>query len=164
MKDELACRLCGSNTEDIGRKRGEYSQQWYDIRHCQTCHFSFVVNPWTEYEKIYSAEYYSGHGADPLVDYLFELEYPQETIRQYEWAGVLQIITYLTGLAQESQWLDFGCGNGGLVRYGRNHSSCHIVGFEDGWIRKKAIDLKIPISGSEQLTVRSNFERFQRLW
>ena len=98
MKDVLACRLCGSDTEEIGRKRGEYSQQWYDIRHCQTCHFSFVANPWTEYEKIYSAEYYSGHGADPLVDYLFELEHPQETVRQYEWAGVLQIITYLTGL------------------------------------------------------------------
>lgn len=154
MKDVLACRLCSSDTEEVGRKRGVYSQQWYDIRHCQTCHFSFVANPWTEYEKIYSAEYYSGNGADPLVDYLFESEYPQETVRQYEWAGLFQIITYLTGLVQESQWLDFGCGNGGLVRYVSNHSSCHIVGFEDGWIRNKAMALKIPIIDSEQLDSR----------
>jgi SAM-dependent methyltransferase len=151
MKALFACRLCGSETVAVGRKHGEYSQQWYDIRHCHTCHFSFVANPWTEYEKIYTAAYYSGQGADPLVDYLFEIEHPQETVRQYEWAGLLRIITFLTGSAQAPQWLDYGCGNAGLVRYVCNHSTCQIVGFEDGWIREKAIGLKIPIIDRDHL-------------
>jgi SAM-dependent methyltransferase len=40
------------------------------------------------------------------------------------------------------------------VRYVSNHSSCHIVGFEDGWIRNKAIDLKISMIDREQLDSR----------
>lgn len=151
MNEGLACRICGADAEEVGRKRGEYSQAWYDIYHCQMCHFSFVANPWTAYEKIYSSEYYSGNGADPLVDYLFELEHPQKTVRRYEWAGVLQLIKALTNPELGSHWLDFGCGNGGLVRYVRDHSSYHIIGFEDGWIRSKAITMGIPIIDNEQL-------------
>jgi SAM-dependent methyltransferase len=151
MKDVSTCRLCSAPTVEVGRKFGDHSQQWYDIRHCPTCRFSFVVNPYTDYTAIYSAEYYAGRGADPLVDYLFELECPRATIRQYEWAGIVQVIQSLTILGAETQWLDFGCGNGGLVRYVRANSPCAIVGFEEGWIRDQAVAMGIPIIDRGQL-------------
>jgi SAM-dependent methyltransferase len=145
MKDVSTCRLCSAPTVGVGRKFGHYSQQCYDIRHCPTCHFSFVANPWMDYAAIYSAEYYAGRGADPLVDYLFELERPRSTVRQYEWAGIVQVIQFLTVLRPETQWLDFGCGNGGLVRYVHANSPCAIVGFEEGWIRDKAVAMGVPV-------------------
>jgi len=151
MNSTLTCRLCGATTVEVGRKFGTYSRHWYNIRHCPSCRFSYVANPWTEYEKIYAAEYYAGEGADPLVDYLFELEHPQETIRQYEWAGILHIVQSLMRLEPHIQWLDFGCGNGALVRHVRRHGLCDIVGFEEGWIRDKAVATGIPIMDRAQL-------------
>jgi cyclopropane fatty-acyl-phospholipid synthase-like methyltransferase len=103
------------------------------------------------YAAIYSAEYYAGRGVDSLVDYLFELERPRATIRQHEWASILQVIQFLTVLGPGTQWLDFGCGNGGLVRYVRANSPCAIVGFEEGWIRDKAVARGIPIIDRVQL-------------
>lgn len=151
MRAASTCEVCHSPTIEVGRKFGKYSQQWYEIYHCPTCRFSFVANPWVEYEKIYSAEYYSGGGADPLVDYLYELDYPEETIRRYEWEGILRVVKSLTGVGLDTQWLDFGCGNGGLVRYVRENSPCRIIGFEEGWIRNKAAASGIPIIDRVQL-------------
>jgi len=115
------------------------------------CHFSFVENPSLEYNAIYSADYYAGKGADPLVDYEFELEHPLISVRQYEWRGILQVIKSLMVLESQTQWLDFGCGNGGLVRYVREHEPCQIVGFEEGWIREKALAMTIPLLERGQL-------------
>jgi SAM-dependent methyltransferase len=118
-----------------------------------------VANPWTEYDKIYTGDYYAGQGADPLVDYLFELEHPHDTIRQYEWMGILQIIQSLRSLGPESHWLDFGCGNGGLVRYVRSHSPCRIVGFEEGGLRDQVVAAGIPMIDRAQLdTCESMFD------
>jgi SAM-dependent methyltransferase len=141
----LHCRLCNTPTIEIGRKYGNYSQVSYALRHCPICRFSFVANPWLDYEKVYSAEYFSGQGADPLIDFMFELEHPLQTIRQYEWHGILELVKLLTPLGPDTRWLDFGCGNGGLVRYVRERETCQIVGFEDGWIRERAIKMGIPI-------------------
>src|SRR5262249_40504996 len=99
----------------------------------------------------YSAEYYAGRGADRLVDYLFELEYPRRSIRQYEWRGILKVIKSLVVLKPSTQWLDLGCGNGGLVRYVGEYEACRIVGFEGGWIRAKAAALGIPLVDQESL-------------
>jgi len=149
--NDSGCRLCGAATIEVGRKQSDYSQRRYTVRHCPTCRFSYVADPWTDFEKIYSTEYYAGHGADPLVDYLFELEHPNETIRNYEWAGILQVIKSLVDLKPETQWLDYGCGNGGLVRYVRQHTNCQIVGFDEGWIRDKAVMTGIPYLERAQL-------------
>jgi SAM-dependent methyltransferase len=149
--NSINCRLCGADTIEIGHKLSAYSQRQYAIRHCPVCHFSFVADPWTEFEKIYSAEYYAGRGADPLVDYVFELEHPDKTIRTYEWAGILEIVGSLIDLKPNTQWLDFGCGNGGLVRYVREHTASQIVGFDEGWICDKAAKMGIPYLAKAQL-------------
>jgi SAM-dependent methyltransferase len=146
-----ACRLCGASTTGVGSKRSTYSGRCYRMCHCPSCHFSFVADPWTEYEKIYSADYYAGQGADPSIDYLFELEYPKQTIRAYEWSGILQVISSLIDLNPRTRWLDFGCGNGGLVRYVRERAGCRIVGFDEGWIRDRAAAIGIPYLDKAQL-------------
>jgi 2-polyprenyl-3-methyl-5-hydroxy-6-metoxy-1,4-benzoquinol methylase len=155
MKDDVGCRICGAETVEVGSKTGTFHPVPFHLRHCLTCRFSFVSNPWTDYEKIYSAEYYAGKGADPLVDYEFELDHPDQTVRLYEWRGILNVVESLTTVAPETNWLDFGCGNGGLVRYCLAQKKCRIVGFEDGWIRDKAAGLGIPYIGSDRLDAMS---------
>ena len=102
------------------------------LRRCRGCRFAFVEDPWTEYEKIYDAAYYEGRGADPLIDYHYELAEPHRAIRGYEWAGIVQVVAGLAGLDKRTRWLDFGCGNGGLVRHAAEAVGCQIVGFEQG--------------------------------
>jgi SAM-dependent methyltransferase len=145
------CRICQGETAEIGSKEGTFRRERFYFCHCPTCRFSFVANPWTDYSQIYSADYYVGKGADPFVDYLFELEQPDQTVRQYEWRGILKVIQSLTELKPGTAWLDFGCGNGGLVRYCLERKECSIVGFEEGWIKEKAVDLGIPMLNSKEL-------------
>jgi len=153
------CRVCGAATIELGQKQSVYSQRCYAIRHCVTCRFSFVANPWTEFERIYSAEYYAGRGADRSVDYLFELEHPRETVRTYEWAGILEAVESLVQVQPTTRWLDFGCGNGGLVRYVREHANCQIVGFDQGWIRDTAAAAGIPYLDKAELDAhRESFD------
>jgi cyclopropane fatty-acyl-phospholipid synthase-like methyltransferase len=102
------------------------------LRHCPACHFSFVANPWTDYAAIYSEAYYAGKGADPLVDYEFELDFPAVTIRRHEWRGITAAVASLTPLTATTTWLDFGCGNGSLVRYCQTNNLCRAFGFEEG--------------------------------
>jgi SAM-dependent methyltransferase len=151
---EPACPICGAATADAGSKIGRFKPMTFHLRQCPACHFAFITNPWTDYAEIYSAEYYAGRGADPLVDYENELAHPERTIRLHEWRGVLKIIDSLVGVDADTQWLDYGCGNGGLVRYVRAHTRCPIVGFEDGWIRAKAAALGVPYVDEAELVAR----------
>jgi 2-polyprenyl-3-methyl-5-hydroxy-6-metoxy-1,4-benzoquinol methylase len=48
-------------------------------------------------------------------------------------------------------WIDFGCGNGGLVRYLLQHEGVDAAGYEEGAIAARAADLGIPISGRKAL-------------
>jgi hypothetical protein len=105
----------------MGVKTGRYRQIDFQLARCPQCQFAFVVNPWVEFERIYSEEYYQGRGADPTVDYIFELEHPDATVRYFEWRGIAQVIGSLTAIAAGTTWLDYGCGNGGLVRFLRKH-------------------------------------------
>jgi SAM-dependent methyltransferase len=105
----------------------------------------------TDIGAIYSQDYYNGKGADPYVDYVFELEHPEQTIRRYEWRGLLRILRSLTSLNPETTWLDFGCGNGGLVRYAHERGLRQVVGFEEGWITDQARNRDIPILERQQL-------------
>lgn len=121
----------------------------FHLRRCPECGFAFISDPLTDYAAIYSAEYYCRRGVDPLVDYVFELECPGETIRVSEWRGVRQAVDSLVKLHPHTNWLDFGCGNGGLVRF--CHDDCRIVGFETGWICDKSRELGIPVLREDEL-------------
>ena len=147
----ILCRICDAEAKKVGTVMGKLERQGFHVHRCPICSFAFVANPLKDYDKIYSHDYYCGRGADPSVDYLFELEHPEITIRQYEWRGILNIISSLTKVDSETRWLDYGCGNGGLVQYCKKHTKCKIVGFERGWIRQKAASKGIPYLDDKDL-------------
>jgi SAM-dependent methyltransferase len=125
------CAVCASPTAVIGSVRSSFSNRTFDLAHCSTCHYSFVVDPRTDYEALYDEEYYRGKGADPNVDYEEELDDPR-TLRVYEWRAIVDILQHLRGGITDIRWLDFGCGLGGLVRYGRSRG-IEMSGFDDGY-------------------------------
>jgi SAM-dependent methyltransferase len=139
---EFPCKICGASTEKLGSRRGKWKRDVFDVHRCPVCAYAFVSNPWTDYAEIYSEQYYSGAGPDPLLDYVFELERPEETIRLHEWQGIRRAIASLVPLQPSTTWLDFGCGNGGLVRHCMD--ACKIVGFDEGWIRGKSAEFGVP--------------------
>lgn len=145
------CRVCGNDANYIGGKIGKYNVRKFSFYRCGDCAFTFIGDPWTEYAEIYNRAYYRGEGADPLVDYHFELDHPDQTIRLYEWRGILQAVNALHAVTPQTKWIDFGCGNGGLVRYVKQHASCNIQGFEEGWIADTARSLDIPILYEREL-------------
>ena len=111
-----------------------------------------MVDPEADLDAIYTPDYYRGKGADPLVDYLFELEHPARSLRTYEWRGVLKLVDSLVaGGAADARWLDFGCGAGGLIRYARDHGGADLVGFDQGWIVQRARAAGIPILDDDEL-------------
>jgi SAM-dependent methyltransferase len=147
----VPCRICGATSELVGPVHGAYSGRDYELRRCDACHFAFIADPVTDLGRIYDDRYYDGLGADPLVDYRFELSEPGGTIRRYEWRGVTRLVERLLGGLDRVRWLDFGCGNGGLVRYVLEHTGAQACGFEEGSIAQAATGLGIPILSSDGL-------------
>lgn len=147
-----ACQVCGSPTVPVGDRRCDFSGRTYHLRQCQSCWFSFVANPWTDYGRIYTSDYYAGRGADPHVDYTFEFEHPRATVRQYEWRGVLQAVRSLVPVTVATRWLDFGCGHGGLVRALRASGCGGAFGYDTGAMAETARAAGLPILPDEALT------------
>ncbi|MBD3881922.1 class I SAM-dependent methyltransferase [Phormidium tenue FACHB-886] len=153
---DIPCLICRTPAAQVGVKRGKWRSQEYVLYRCPHCSFAFVGNPSTDYDQIYTLEYYKGQGADPLTDYFTELEQPKQTIRRYEWRGITSIVSQLQPLTPDTTWLDFGCGNGGLVRWVQSRQGCNIVGFEEGAIAEVARSQGIPILTAEMLAAQEN--------
>ena len=129
----------------MGVVHGSYSRRDYHLARCRDCRYAFIVDPWLDYAEIYNDRYYAGQGADPLVDYRFELEHPERSIRRYEWAGIARLVADLTGGPQpRRRWLDYGCGNGGLVRHLRSVRAAEAFGFDEGSITADARARGVP--------------------
>jgi SAM-dependent methyltransferase len=125
--------------EDAGVVHGRYSERDYRLARCPACGFGCVADPWLDFAEIYDERYYAGRGADPLVDYHFELDHPERTIRRYEWHGIAAVVTRLGGGPDPARrWLDYGAGNGGLVRYLNDRGAADAAGFDDGSIAAEA--------------------------
>ena len=139
------CPVCGEATREAGARRGNLSERVYALRHCPSCRFSFVVDPPTDLDAIYAEAYYRGEGADPLVDYEWELAHASETIRRYEWRGIASIVASLTPVGPGTRWLDFGSGVGGLVDHCRRVHGVDAIGYEDGWGGRRARERGIPV-------------------
>jgi 2-polyprenyl-3-methyl-5-hydroxy-6-metoxy-1,4-benzoquinol methylase len=146
-----ACKICAAPAMLLGVRQGTFKPQSFEIFRCDNCGFAFVNNPWLDYKEIYSEAYYKGQGADRFVDYLFELHNPTKTVRQYEWRGIVEAVRSCMPLRPDVRWLDFGCGNGGLVRHCLEHLACSVSGYEDGWIRDQALNLGIPLMTRDAL-------------
>jgi SAM-dependent methyltransferase len=141
----VTCKICQGPTDVIGEKIGVTAKRPFVLVRCRSCQFSFVENPWLDYAAIYDQAYYEGRGADPLVDYRTELAEPERTIRKYEWSGIVEVVGHLTKLDASTRWLDFGCGNGGLVRHAKQAVGCAATGFEQGAIAATARAAGLPI-------------------
>lgn len=157
----LKCPVCQGQTIKLGDKRGSYIPEDFTIRECSECTYIFVENPCVDFSQIYNEDYYRAKGADPLTDYVFELENPDKTIRNHELSGVVEAVRSMVGSLQSKSWLDFGCGNGGLVRYlGREVQEAGLVaGFEEGWIADEARRRQINILSAAELdSVKGSFD------
>lgn len=147
-----SCRVCGATAEPLGVVHGRFSDRDYHLARCPTCGYAFIVDPWLDYADIYNDRYYAGEGVDPLVDYRFELEHPDRSIRHYEWEGIATLIADLAGGPNPSRrWLDYGCGNGGLVRHLRGRGAAEAFGFDEGSIVSDARALGIPMLDADDL-------------
>jgi SAM-dependent methyltransferase len=62
-------------------------------------------------------------------------------------------------LDENTRWMDFGCGNGSLVRHVRHSVGCPVVGFEDGAVAADVRRAGIPlVDGSDLDTVAGSFD------
>jgi SAM-dependent methyltransferase len=143
MKIDKPCPCCESTKlEFIGTKNSILQadilikyRYWY----CEECNYRFQGNPNTQFSELYGAQYYKGAGADDLIDYEFELKFPTETIRTYEFMGVLNAVeSLLSPHAEKVQkeslvWLDYGCGKGAFVNWLNTWSKHVASGFDIGF-------------------------------
>jgi SAM-dependent methyltransferase len=147
------CPVCGAAASSVGVRRSRLDGREFALLRCSACAFVFVHEPRTDFESLYDERYYSGRGADPHVDYDAEMADP-DTVRTYEWHGITRLVESEVMLTSSTQWLDFGCGLGGLVRWVRQHRTCPIVGFDDGYAGGELARLGIPHVTSAELTTR----------
>lgn len=84
----MQCKLCGCSAKNICSRLGTLDKRVFYFYECIQCGFVFVGNPRNDYQNLYNQGYYNGNGADPLVDYTFEVEFLKNTIRNYEWDGI----------------------------------------------------------------------------
>jgi SAM-dependent methyltransferase len=144
------CKICGSRTVYFGEKNGAVIPASFQLSRCESCSFISVINPCLDFARLYDQKYYQGKGADPYVDYEFELEHPDRTVRRYEWRGIHEIVRQLAPNPASARWLDYGCGNGGLVRYLRS-KNVDAVGFDEGSIVNAARAHSIPIKRPDEI-------------
>ncbi|TSC89526.1 MAG: methyltransferase/methylase [Parcubacteria group bacterium Gr01-1014_3] len=148
------CRVCGSAAQFIGTKNG--AAKSFDISYCSNCGFTQVDNPREDFADIYNEEYYRGQGTDEKVHYVYELEHPEKTIRFYELSGIIDAVQYLKP-GGGGKWLDYGCGNGALVRECRRRG-IDAIGYERGWITRLAESKGIPVVESFQQFAPASFD------
>ena len=133
-----SCRLCGS-TRIVrwGDKRGRVRSDVSFVFHrCLVCDFRFV-DPVTGSE-IYDDDYYEGRGIDPLIDYAAEYRDYAATPRIEEFRGLTHLVAAELArrvgsdphapLPTPLEWLDFGCGAGGLLKWLRDTRGLSIAG------------------------------------
>ena len=137
-----------------GSKRSEFSGMEFHLAHCPSCHFSFVVNPRTDFGEIYDERFYSGTGADGCIDYFEELTDPN-SIRLYEWRGLVEVVGNLIPLSGSTQWLDYGSGLGGLVRYGRAHGLDGLVAHDGGFAAERMRSDGVPVLTESEMESRA---------
>lgn len=144
------CRLCRATATPAGVTRGRRTGREFSFLRCTGCGFVWVREPWTDYAAIYDDRYYRGEGSDPSVDYAFEYNHPEVSVRRAEWDGILAAVSACE--PQLKRWLDFGCGNGGLVRHvKKSRSEIEINGYDTGaWARRARQD-GVPILDDREL-------------
>jgi SAM-dependent methyltransferase len=135
MSQDLRCRVCHEQASVTATVTSRFSGRDFELAHCPSCRYSFIVNARTDFDVLYGEAYYRSAGADPLVQYEREVADPR-TVRLYEWRAIVAIVEHLRSGLGSAHWLDFGCGLGGLVRYTRDRG-IDSVGFDDGYAAER---------------------------
>jgi SAM-dependent methyltransferase len=154
----LTCRVCGGPAQRVSQVVGRFSGRTFFLAHCESCRFTFIENPWLDYEAIYSEDYYNGRGADPLVDYVSEADDPVRALRRHEWEGIVERINALRPVDSTTTWLDYGCGAGGLVEFLRARGVTGAVGFEQGWALPRLVERGTPVITGDLEQYRGQFD------
>jgi SAM-dependent methyltransferase len=98
------------------------------------------VTPFSGYE-IYNEAYYHGAGPDPYVDYETEYRDWRQTDRALEFTNLAEVAEKFWASRPPSkaplEWLDFGCGAGGLLAFLRDRKliagrTLHLSGHDVG--------------------------------
>jgi 2-polyprenyl-3-methyl-5-hydroxy-6-metoxy-1,4-benzoquinol methylase len=125
-----ACRCCGSDkVTRRGTKRGVFLGRDFDFWHCAACDYLFV-DPFPGY-AVYNEAYYQGRGPDPYVDFESEYRDYRATERIVELEDLLRVAS---GYIEKNipagplEWLDFGCGAGGLLKFLRDRGALQLQG------------------------------------
>lgn len=144
------CPLCGASATWVASRASPVTGSTFELDRCSQCAFVFVRNPRTDFENLYDVDYYAGRGADAAVDYVAEIDDP-DTVRVYEWQGIVDAVEQLTPVSHATRWLDFGCGLGGLVRWVREQRGCSVVGFDEGYAAEQLAATGVPFVSREDL-------------
>jgi hypothetical protein len=159
MAANSCCKICNCETRPLGLKRGNFLHRDFHFVSCEHCGFVAVADPSNDYAALYDERYYRGEGADPLVDYAYELDHPNETVRTYEWRGIVALLRDRAGNLSGKRWVDYGCGAGGLVRYVRQTTEADCVGFDTAGFTGRAGASGIPILAESELSkLRGNVD------
>jgi YD repeat-containing protein len=142
------CPACGKPVAPVGTKRGRFRTRDYLVGRC-TCGFALVLDPDLDNDRLYDEAYYNGRGADPLINYVYEVDSPN-TIRRYEWDAIEQLVGRLTTLDNQTRWLDLGCGAGGLVKH-LVRRGVSAYGSDSGYGAKLARDRGVPMLDQNDL-------------
>jgi SAM-dependent methyltransferase len=148
----LECVICGSAAGPAGSKTSSFSGRAFALAHCPSCHYSFVVEPRTDFADLYNDDYYRGLGADPLTDYEGELKDPR-SLRRYEWRGIAEIVDGLPVRRPGLRWLDYGAGLGGLVLEARARGA-DAYGFDEGYPATRMAATGVPSLAEPELASR----------
>ena len=152
------CPLCGSEVAPAGSRFSRFSDRDFLFGHCAECNLGVVINPRTDYDNLYDENYYSGLGADPLVNYS-----GTDFGRELEFEGLLRTAERIT--TSRGKWLDFGGGLGHFTMYLREagwDAWSYDEGFAGEQLRKEGLYLED--HNPHQFDVISAIEVLEHLW
>lgn len=126
-----------------GSRWSQFSARSFPYARCFGCGFGGVIDPRKDFENIYDLAYYSGVGADPLIDYVSEFQH-RSFGREQEYRSLLGEVVRLSRSVGNGgeRLLDYGAGLGGLVRVACERgidARGHDVGFGDDWMRDHGV-------------------------
>jgi len=115
----------------------------FELFECLDCSFQFV-RPVIDPASLYTADYYRGRGADPMVNCEEEFRNPFHTPRYFEFNNLIQIVRKLKAARTSPplRWLDYGCGNGALLRFLTEQKDLrvHAAGFDESAVSQHLKD------------------------
>ncbi|MBE7538872.1 MAG: class I SAM-dependent methyltransferase [Opitutaceae bacterium] len=143
------CPICEFTTEPAGETAGRRTGRTFQLQRCIVCGFVFVIDPCTDQAGAIDAVGLGGKRADAGAASECERDDSGRCIQFYEWRGVERVARHF--LPSGGKWLDYSCGEGGMVRFARAAGRFDVRGFEAGPCGEKARANGLPILTEDEL-------------